>query len=94
MFKANNIDEYRATADMINGIVERVNGGQCAEYCKAEFFKAYPACLWLVGRDGEQIAIYALDAITDTGDGYMIDYMEYDIDSGERLPKTLCLDFQ
>ena len=66
MFKANNIDEYRATADMINGIVERVNGGQCAEYCKAEFFKEYPACLWLVGRDGEQVAIYALDAITDT----------------------------
>ena len=94
MFKANNIDEYIAMADVITGIVERVNGGQCAEYCKAEFFKAYPACLWLVGRDGEQIAIYRLDTITDTGNGYGIDYREYNVDSGAELRKKVCLTFQ
>lgn len=93
MFKANNIDEYRATADMINGIVKRVNGGQCAEYCKAEFFEAYPAALYLQGKAGNT-AIYALDAITDTGNGYRIDYTDTDRCTAEQIKKTVCLTIQ
>ena len=78
----------------ISSITERVNAGQCKEFVKAEFMIAYPATWYFIGADGSQIAIYALDAITDTGNGYRIDYREHDTDGGAELFKTLCIDFQ
>ena len=93
MIKANNYDEYSKIASKINSISDCVNAGQCKGFTRAEFIPSYPAAWHFVGADGSHIAIYALDAITDTGNGYRIDYREYDIDSGERLLKTLCLTF-
>lgn len=94
LFKANNTDEYRATADIINGIVKRVNNGQCAEYCKAEFLKTYPACLYLVGRDAERIVIYALETITNNNNGFIIDYTDFDRVTMEETHKKIRLTFQ
>ena len=93
MIRASNIDEYSATAAMINDIVERVNTGHCADYSKADFIVSYPAALYLQGTAGK-VAIYKLDAITDTGNGYRIDYTDMDRHTAEQTKKTLCLTFQ
>lgn len=85
--------EFAELAIKINDIVERVNGGQCMEYNKAVFFKAYPAALYLQGTAGNT-AIYALDAITDTGNGYRIDYTDTDRCTAEQIKKTVCLTIQ
>ena len=84
---------FDALLTKINDIVERVNTGHCAEYNNAEFVKAYPAALYLQGDTGN-VGIYALDAITDTGNGYRIDYRETDRHSGKETHKALCLTFQ
>lgn len=94
MFKVLNVHEWLAMAEIIDGIVERVNGGQCAEYYKAAFRREYPACIWLYGRDGEIVEIFGIEAMTDTGNGYMIDYTTYDRETVERISGKLRLTFQ
>ena len=85
---------FAELATKVRDIVECVNGGQCAEYSKAEFIVSYPAALYLFSRDGSQVAIYALDAITDTGTGYRIDYTVTDRRTAKQTHKAVFVTFQ
>ena len=86
--------DIRKLVRQIDDIVERVNNGQCEEFCKAEFVKAYPAALHMFRADGSTVSAYMLEGIASTGSGYTISYLDIDRNSGAELHKSLCIELK